>query len=168
MTVQHSHHTTNFIPQKFPIVLLCDGVQSPANIGALFRISEAFGIQKIIFCNAEIDFSSARLRKTARNTIEKTTYSVSSNIEAELEQLKLQNYELIALEITDSSTALESFQPTNKKIALVIGNERHGISEEVLALVSGIVHIQLYGTNSSMNVSQATGIALFSLINKLK
>lgn len=168
MTIQHSHHTSNFIPQKFPIVLLCDGVQSPANIGSLFRISEAFGVEKIIFCNATIDFSSARLRKTARNTIEKTAYSASGDILAELEQLKLQNYELVALEIADSSIGLESFHPSNNKIALVIGNERHGISDEVLALVSGIVHIRLYGTNSSINVSQATGIALYSLINKLK
>jgi tRNA G18 (ribose-2'-O)-methylase SpoU len=168
MTVQRSHHTTNFILQKYSIVLLCDGVQSPANIGSIFRISEAFGVEKIIFCNAVIDFSSARLRKTARNTIESAEYEVSNDILAELEQLKLQNYELIGLEITDSSIALDLFQPTNKKIALVVGNERHGISQEVLALVSDTVHIQLYGTNSSMNVSQATGIALFSLINKLK
>lgn len=168
MSVQHSHHTSQFIPKKFPIVLICDGVRSPANIGALFRISDAFGIEEIIFCNANIDFSSARIKKTARNTIDKTAYSISNDIVSELERLKLQHYDPIALEISDTSVALEKFEPTNNKIALIIGNERNGISEQVLARVSSTVHIQLYGTNSSMNVAQATGIALFSLINKLK
>ena len=55
-----------------------------------------------------------------------------------------------------------------QKIALVIGNEQLGISAEVLELVQQTIHIEMFGKNSSMNVVQAAGIGLYSLINKLK
>ena len=55
----------------------------------------------------------------------------------------------------------------NKKIALVIGGENHGISSEVLQEIDIAVHITMYGKNSSMNVVQATGIALHCIIQSL-
>ena len=66
--MQLTHKESNQTQNSFPIVLVCDGVQSPSNIGALFRIGDAFGVSKIYFCNADINFYSPRLQKTARNT----------------------------------------------------------------------------------------------------
>ena len=88
MISQHTHTTTTFNIKNFPIVLVCDGVQSPSNIGSLFRISDALGISEIIFCDAIINFNSPRLQKTARSTQKKVKYSESESIVTSLENLK--------------------------------------------------------------------------------
>ena len=168
MASQLSHSNTPFKPKKFPVILICDGVQSPANIGGLFRICEAMGVERIIFCGTGVDVSSPRLKKTARNTINAVNFTVENDIASELQKLKKANYLLIALEITANSISLESFELDKQKIALVIGNEQLGISAEVLDLVQQTIHIEMFGKNSSMNVVQATGIGLYSLVNKLK
>ena len=60
---------SQYLQRKFPLTLVADGLQSPANIGSLFRVSEAFGIEKIYFCNSLINFDSPRLKKTARSSL---------------------------------------------------------------------------------------------------
>ena len=168
MPSQHTHTTTKFAVKKFPIVLICDGVQSPSNIGSLFRICDALGISEIIFCDAIINFKSSRLQKTARSTQKKVTYSVSRSIIATIENLKKKDYKIVALEITDTSIAIENFTlPKDQKIALVIGNEQKGVSNEVLQNNPTTIHIEMFGENSSMNVVQAATIALHFIINKL-
>lgn len=167
MAIQLTHKESNPSQRSFPIVLVCDGVQSPANIGAIFRICDAFGISKIYFCNAVINFYSSRLQKTARNTQLYVPYSVKNNTASELNKLKNDGYTIISLEITDSSTTIEKLpELKTEKLALVIGNEKQGISEEVLNISDLFTHIDMYGKNSSMNVVQATSIALYALINK--
>ena len=56
---------------------------------------------------------------------------------------------------------------TDKKIALVIGGENHGISSDMLQEIDIAVRITMYGKNSSMIVVQAAGIALHCIIQSL-
>ena len=165
--MQLTHKESNQTQSSFPIVLVCDGVQSPSNIGALFRISDAFGVSKIFFCNADINFYSPRLQKTARNTQLYVSHSIKENTLSTINKLKNDGYKIISLEITDSSTTIEKLpELKNEKIVLVIGNEQQGISEEILNDSDFCAHIEMYGKNSSMNVVQAASIALFAFINK--
>jgi tRNA G18 (ribose-2'-O)-methylase SpoU len=72
------------------------------------------------------------------------------------------------LEITSDSIALDTLNlRSDSKILLIVGNERHGISQIVLDMVPTKVHISMFGSNSSMNVSQATGIALYEFSKTL-
>jgi len=163
MSEQHSHQTTPFVEVTKDIIIICDGLQSPANIGALFRLGDAFGIKEIVFCNASIDFDSNRLKRTARNTVARVSHRVSEDIMLEINQLLKHGYQPVALEITDTSMPLQAFTAeTAKGLFLVIGNEKHGISAEILELIPA-VHIEMFGRNSSMNVIQATAIALYAL-----
>ncbi len=168
MASQLSHSTTSFDSRTFPIVLLCNDVRSPANIGGLFRIADAFGIEKIIFCGLSIDFSSSRIKRTARSSHENVQYKHSEDIIHELEELKAVGYYAVGLEITDTSIPLNTLTTVDEKIAIVVGNERQGIDQDVLGQLDKTVHIDMYGANSSMNVVQATGIALYQVTNHLK
>lgn len=139
-----------------------------ANIGSIFRLADAFNIEKIIFCGTAFNPESNRLRRTARSTQEKVTSEFAENTSEEILKLKDKNYKVFALEITSGSIPLEKIQlENNTKIALIIGNERHGIEESVLKLADKIVHINMFGHNSSMNAAQATGIALYEITKSL-
>lgn len=159
----HEHYKNDF--KKREIVLLCDHVKSPANIGGIFRLADAFAISEIIFHGAHIDLTSNRLKKTARNTHESIPFHESENLIDTIETLKTQKFSILALEITSQSKSIASFEvATHDKIALIIGDERNGISTDILNnYVNHTLHIPMYGRNSSMNVAQATAIALYSL-----
>jgi len=167
MAFQHSHTTTPFSIKNFPIVVLSDGLRSPANIGGLFRICEAFGVEQLLFHNGNIDINSSRLKKTARETYKSVDYSICNDINGTLRDYMKKGYDIIALEVSDISIPSERIILDKAGVVLIIGNEQFGVSEEILAFTSKHMHIEMYGENSSMNVVQATGIALYTLVNKL-
>lgn len=161
--LQHNHDSSPFSLQKNTIIVLCDGLQSPANIGAIFRLCDAFGVAEVIF-NNPIDLSSNRLKRTARNTEKTVKHSIVKDLEATLLEFQQKNYTALALEISENSMPLSQISKLVKdKLVLVIGNERMGVSEKILQNVHHVTHIEMFGTNSSMNVAQATAIALYEL-----
>ena len=164
MEQQHSHNSTFFSEKQHPIVIIADGVSGPANIGGLLRLGDAFGVEQLLFGNALIDFTTPRLRRAARHTHTSILHSLIEDIESCITELKSDGYYIIGLEITSGSKPIQQLKRVKtEKVALVIGNEQQGISSEVLALVDETAHIEMFGNNSSMNVTQATAIALFEL-----
>ena len=159
--MQLNHYNTNFESKTFPITLVCDNVTNAPNIGSLFRISDAFGVERIIFCGSNIPLGR-KMTKTSRATEKTVQHNLSSSILQTITELKKERYVIISLEITHTSQAIHDFKvPNNEKIALIIGDENFGIQEHILALSDAVVHVNMYGKNSSMNVVQATNIALY-------
>ncbi len=168
MSEQLHHTTTQFVKNKFPITLICDRVNSPANIGSLFRIADSFGIEQIYFCGEGIEIISKRMQRTARATHQIVPYYQKENLIDTIDSLKNKGYTLLALEITSTSIPVEKYKPTtDQKIALIIGEENFGVSTDALKKVQQSVHINMYGNNSSMNVATATAIALYEITKQL-
>ena len=103
--MQLTHYTSNFKKQKHSILVVCDNVTNAPNIGSLFRIADAFGIEELIFCGAEISIGK-RVSRTSRSTEKYVQHSITENIETQIATLKANNYYLIALEITENSKPL--------------------------------------------------------------
>lgn len=167
---QANHESVNFIKKEFPVVIVCDGVQSPANIGALFRLSDSFGISKIYFCSCD-DFpvGSKRMEKTARNAHKVVPYATGDQTTAVLKNYQQKDYTILGLEITNDSVPIRDIKLDSKtKIVLVVGHEKSGISNPVLKLLDTAIHIPMYGLNSSMNVATATGITLYELTERFR
>lgn len=166
--MQLTHYTSKFSPQSFPISLVCENVTNAANIGSLFRTADAFGIEKLIFCGTPIPFGR-KMAQTSRATEKYVNFEWDENPVEVLNNFKTLGYQIIALEITDTSTALTTMElNTNQPIVLLIGDENFGISETLLELAHLTVHIDMFGQNSSMNVVQATNIALYEVTKQLQ
>lgn len=166
--MQLDHYSNKFKKQKFPITLVCDNVNTAANVGSLFRTADAFGLEKIIFCGNTIP-KGRKMTKTSRATEKTVNFEEIDEINQTIKYLKLQGYFCIALEITSESKSLGSFQfPKQKPIALIIGAENLGVSEDALNQVDAIIHIEMFGQNSSMNVVQATNITLYEMTKQLR
>jgi len=164
---QLTHYNTNFSRRTFPVTLICDNVTNAPNIGSLFRIADAFGIEKLIFCGSDIPLGR-KMTKTSRATEKVVAYEVCESISELVKGLKEKGYHIISLEITDSSQSLHSYQFSKENpIALVVGDENLGISEGILTLSDAIIHIDMFGQNSSMNVVQATNICLYEITKQL-
>lgn len=166
--MQLTHEENQFKTRQFPITLVCDNIYFQQNIGSLFRIGEAFGIEKIIFLGKDIPLNLRKINKTSRSTHLHVPYTVFEENTSLINYLQENNYEIISLEIASSSKALkEVVLPSDKKTALIIGSEINGINEALLAISNQIVHINMFGQNSSMNVVQAASIALYEFTSKM-
>ena len=165
--MQLTHHTSNFKKQKHPITLVCDNINNAPNIGSMFRVADAFNIEQLIFCGDDISLGK-RMTKTSRSTEKYVNHKIELSIEAVVENFKKNNFYIIALEITEKSIELNQFQlETNKPLVLILGDENFGVSDAILKQCDAVVHINMYGNNSSMNVVQATSIMLYELTKQL-
>lgn len=161
--MQLTHYNSKFEKRIFPITLISDQVTNAPNVGSLFRIADAFGIEKLILCGDQIPFGR-KMTKTSRATEKSVHFEIANTAIKSVEQLKSEGYQIIALEITTESQSIHKTNfNTNTPIALVIGDENFGVSSEILQLSDQIIHIEMFGQNSSMNVVQATNIALYEI-----
>jgi len=165
--MQLNHYNTNFTKRTFPITLICDNVTNAPNIGSLFRIADAFGVEKLMLCGSGITLGR-KMTKTSRATEKVVNYEIIDNALDIVNSLKDNGYQIISLEITSNSAPINTFQvKKDKPIALIIGDENFGVSEDILNLTDTTVHIEMFGQNSSMNAVQATNIALYEITKQL-
>ncbi|GAA4885408.1 RNA methyltransferase [Flaviramulus aquimarinus] len=165
--MQLTHYNTDFKKHTFPITLVCDNVTNAPNIGSLFRIADTFGIEKLILCGENIQLGR-KITKTSRATEKTVNFEIHNSASGVVENLILKGYKIISLEITDSSKPLHNFNFSKEKpIALIIGDENFGVSEGILNQSNTVIHIDMFGQNSSMNVVQATNIALYEMTRQL-
>lgn len=165
--MQRNHYNTEFKKKTFPITLICDDVSSAPNIGSLFRICDAFGIEKLILCGDNIPMGR-KMTKTSRATEKVVNFKIKTSALEEVQTLKKKGHQIIALEITTNSKPIHRYMFSKEKpIALVVGNENFGVSYDILKLSDAVIHIDMFGQNSSMNVVQATNIALYEITRQL-
>ena len=168
MSQQLTHTQTQFTVQKFPITIIADHIYFQENIGSLFRIAEAYGVEKIILLGKNIPFVDRKINKTSRSTHRIVPFELIEDTQTVISEIKASDAQVIALEITDDSVSLTNLEINTKPIYLIIGSEINGIQQDLIELATQKVHIDMYGKNSSMNVIQATAIMLFQLTNLIK
>ena len=76
--MQLNHYTTHFKPQTFPITIICENVTNAPNIGSLFRTSDAFGIEKLVFTGQNIPLGR-KMTKTSRATEKVVPFEMTEN-----------------------------------------------------------------------------------------
>lgn len=149
------------------IIFVLDNLEHEENIGSAFRLADAFNIKKIIIINSKtIDFK--KLQKTARNCEKTINYSIYQNAKDGLQEIRELGYYPVNVEITSTSKPLRDIDFLSlKKVALIVGNEKYGVSEYFLKEVPLSCHIEMYGNNSSMNVSTSLAIATYKVSEDL-
>jgi 23S rRNA (guanosine2251-2'-O)-methyltransferase len=155
------------------VLVIAHNIRSTHNVGAIFRTAEGFGVSKIIlsgYTPYPIFEGDTRLPHIARKIdeqIHKTALGAEKMVPFEyietppLEELK-KSYRLVALEQDVRSITLKDYKAP-EKVALLLGEEVHGIEPELIARCDDIVEIPMNGKKESFNVSVATGIALYAL-----
>jgi len=155
--------------EKTPVVLVLDGVRSMHNVGSAFRTADAFAIEKILLCGITATPPHREIEKTALGATQSVAWEHHETAREAVERLRGDGYQILAVEQAMGSTLLGEFRPTvGEKTAFVFGNEVHGVSDEVMAIVDGCIEIPQFGTKHSLNVSVAIGIILWDFVYKYR
>lgn len=173
------------------IIVIAHNIRSTHNVGSIFRTAEGFGVKKIVLSGytpypdlssnhtapaCAYDATGAQMsdhrlphiRDKLTNQIHKTALGAEAIVPFEYRETldlhtpELAQYRIVALEQAPTSINIRDYQPS-ERIALLLGEEVHGIEPELLQQVHDIIEIPMHGQKESFNVSVATGIALYEL-----
>ena len=138
------------------------------NVGSVFRSSDAFGISEILISGYTPTPPRPEINKTAIGAEEFVDWKYFKSHQEVIDYLKTGDYSIIGLEQTDDSVFLPDFNAkSHSNICLLMGNEVTGIDDELLPYVDQFISIPQFGHKHSLNVSVATGVMLYGLLEKL-
>lgn len=140
-----------------PLIVICDGVEDPHNLGAIIRCAECAGAHGIVIPKRRSVGITPTVYKSSAGAIEHMLIAKVSNINSTLEQLKERGLWIFASEAGGTPYYETDF---NCGCAIILGSEGNGISRMVKENSDYIVSIPMYGRVNSLNVSTAASVIL--------
>ena len=143
-----------------PFVLILDNIEDPRNLGACLRSADAAGVDAVIIPKHKSAGLTPVAKKTATGAADSLKIYQVTNIVNALEILKDNGLWIAGTDCEGESKSIYQTDLTGA-LGIVLGNEGKGIRPLVKKHCDFLIHIPMYGTVQSLNVSVATGITLF-------
>lgn len=153
--VHERHKPPRQLARPRELLIVCAPMRSNINLSRIARAASCCGITRLIVCGpAKLD------RKIARDAADTLQIEGHRTLEPVLKKLHDEGYRLIGLEQTTNARDLHHYE-FKRRTALVIGNERTGLTEDLLRHLDDVVEIPVWGLPYSYNVATATGMTLY-------
>lgn len=147
-----------------PVVTILDNIRSFHNVGAVFRVSDAFRLEHLYLCGITPKPPHRDIRKTALGAEESVDWTAANSAATIVHKLRADGYKVYAVEQAEGGEMLDTMTlDINQKYALVFGHEVNGVSDEVMQIVDGSIEIPQEGTKHSLNISVTAGIIIWQL-----
>lgn len=157
--------------EKTPLAIVLDDVRSALNVGSAFRTADAFACQEMILCGFTAQPPHREILKTALGSTESVTWRHFDDTPTALETLRTEGYTLIAIEQAEKALFLQDIKNqsfSNKKYALIFGNEVEGVSDEAMKMADAVIEIPQFGTKHSLNISVTVGIVIWEFLKQIR
>lgn len=163
------HKLEYVVPQlyedgKTPFVVLLDGLTDVRNFGAIARTCDCAGVDAIVIPERNSVSVGADAVKTSAGALHYIPVCREHSLTWAVKFLKDSGYKIYGAseKATQSYIAPDYTTP----VAIVLGSEEKGISDEILQLCDGLVAIPEYGHINSLNVSVAAGIMIYEVVRQ--
>lgn len=155
---------------KNEIYIILDNVLDTYNIGSVFRLADAVAAKRVYLCGGTETPPNSRIKKSSINTTELVDWKYTETALEAVKQLReaVIGIQIIAVEQSKDSIYYDKYY-YSLPIALIVGNESYGVSQDVLDVVDATVELPMFGVNVSLNVMVSLAIVLYQAIevNKL-
>lgn len=153
-----------------PLLLVLDQVTDPHNVGAIMRSAVAMGAGAIITTTRHSPTETGVLAKSASGALDMIDHIEARNLSNALGELHKLGYQTIGLD-SEGEDVLEnsiiSKSGNQSKVALVMGNEGKGLRSKTRETCTTLARIDMPGAIKSLNVSNASALALYIVSSKL-
>jgi tRNA G18 (ribose-2'-O)-methylase SpoU len=163
---QLTHRELAPFARKFPICVIADGIESAVNVGSLFRLADAFGVEKLFLTGGSPTPPSQKLRKTSRAAERHVPHEARADALSLVGELRASGYFVASLEVTALAIDIQTFDTPFEKLAIIVGAENSGVRQELLDASDIALRIPMFGQNSSLNLATACAIALFEVTKR--
>ncbi len=153
--VHQRHKGPTELTRPRELIVACAPMRSNVNISQIARTASACAVEKMIVCG-----NASLKSKIARDAISELPVSTHRSLAPVLKKLKQDAYSIVGIEQTSNSQNIHHFSFPRRTV-LVIGNERLGITDDVLSLLDFAVEIPVWGMPHSYNAASAANMALY-------
>ena len=150
-------------PDERAIIL--SSIRDPGNLGSVIRSAVAFGTEHIILSEDCVDLYNSKTVRAAMGSFFKIKATVVSDLVATISALREHGRSVYAAELRPGAVSLSNIDTSPYDI-VVIGNEGHGIPEDVSAACSASVYIPISENTESLNASVAAGVLMWEFSKK--
>lgn len=152
---------------KMPLIVVLDDVRSLHNVGSVFRSADAFRVEAVYLCGITATPPHPEIHKTALGGEDSVAWRYFPTATEAVESLHNDGFFVYSIEQVDGSTKLQNLQlDTDKRYAVVLGNEVKGVHQEVVDMSDGCLEIPQFGTKHSLNVSVTAGMVIWEVAKK--
>jgi len=148
--------------------IMLDNVHSSQNLSAIIRSCDAVGVLDIYYSTKENE--SLRIHKTITQGAHRWTHRYrmhDAHKVAFLKEKKAQGFQVVVTHLEERAVSFREIDYT-KPTLLVMGNEKEGVSPEVIAMADEVIIIPMQGMVQSLNVSVATALILYEAQRQLE
>lgn len=150
-------------------ILILPDIRSAINVGAIFRTADAVGIDKVYLVGTtprptdQFGRIQKDIAKSALGAETWVPWEYKEKIVPLINSLKKKGYEIVALEQDEKSIDYRKYKKASK-IVFILGPEVSGLNKNILKYCDKVIEIPMHGKKESLNVSVATGVALFRIL----
>ncbi|MFD2839456.1 TrmH family RNA methyltransferase [Populibacterium corticicola] len=144
-------------------VAIFDGVVDHTNIGAAFRGAAGLGVDAVLITPTSADPLYRRAVRVSMGTVFQVPWTRIGNLPEALGPLHDAGYVSGALALSDNAITLDDFvAEEHEKMAVIFGNEGHGLSERAIKAAQRVVKIPMAGGVDSLNVAAASAVVFYA------
>ena len=168
MTPERYKRLSSVLDKRQPdITVVLENIFDPHNVSAVMRTCDAIGIQDVYILNNRIPPHKKWGYRSSSTAAEWLTIHQFTDVNECFAELRNKYKKIYASHLCDSAASLFESDLTGS-LALVFGNERFGVSEEIMELVDGTFVIPQVGIIKSLNISVACAVALYEAFRQKK
>lgn len=147
-----------------PLALVLVEVNDPGNAGTLLRAAEATGATAVLFCGGSVDPWNPKCVRASAGAVFRLPVATGGDAVVVLEELRGVGVRCVATVVRGGS-AYDEMDLTGP-LAVVLGNEAHGLPVEVVDAVDLPVTIPMVGRAESLNVAMAGAVLCFEALRQ--
>lgn len=151
--------------ERQPIHVVLDNLRSAYNVGSIFRTADAAAVAHIHLCGMSAHPPHRKLAKTALGAFDYVPWTYYERNRDCLDALQALNIPVVAVEVAENAVSMADFA-WPKPVAVVFGNEVHGVNERVLRRAQAVVRIPMHGHKNTINVATAFGIVVYAILSQ--
>ena len=152
---------------KLPLIVVLDDVRSLHNVGSVFRSADAFRVEAVYLCGITATPPHPEIHKTALGGEDSVAWRYFPTATEAIESLHNDGFFVYSIEQVEGSTKLQNLQlDTDRRYAVVLGNEVKGVHQDVVDMSDGCLEIPQFGTKHSLNVSVTAGMVIWEVAKK--
>lgn len=152
--------------KRAPVYFILENIYDTYNVGGLFRLADAIGVSKMYLCGQTEIPPNSKIKKASIGTYKVVPWEYKESAKEAINALP-EGTQTIAVEQSPDSrpyTQIEYRFP----VALIVGNETTGVTQDTLALAHHIAEIPMWGINRSLNVIVSAAIVSYHVIGSFK
>ncbi|MCX7745652.1 MAG: 23S rRNA (guanosine(2251)-2'-O)-methyltransferase RlmB [Clostridia bacterium] len=162
--IREKRYAANQILTENNFLMILDSITDPGNMGTIIRTADAAGVSGIILSKGCVDVYNPKVLRSTMGSIFRIPVFSCEDLVETVEWLKSENIRVYAAHL-DGRTSYFQLE-MKKNIAVIIGNEANGISNEVALAANELVKIPMLGRAESLNASVAASLLMYEVVRQ--